>query len=84
MPTDELRLIMQICIERAETEPLIMRVFIYRALAHFCGNEQQSAEFNQIADSLALADAKLGQLSLFWDGDAGTKGAEMGGEHGTN
>lgn len=66
MPTDHQKIIVSICLDRAEQAPVAQRVSIYRALAHFCGDARQSAEFRSIADALESAEKNVQQLSLFW------------------
>lgn len=56
--TKELETVISFCLQHAESSPVLERVFLYRGLAEFCGNERMAAEFCRMADDLMAAEKR--------------------------
>jgi hypothetical protein len=60
----ELQLVIDESMEWAERLPLLRRASLYRALAEFCGDQQEAADFRARAADLESVDRRCKQLQL--------------------
>lgn len=56
--------VLDFCLEHVESAPLSKRVFIYRGLAEFCGDDSLSREFLQLASDLESADRRCKECAF--------------------
>jgi hypothetical protein len=58
----EMQEVLDFCLEHAEAAPICRRVSLYRGLAEFCGDEDESREFLRQAEALERSEARFSEL----------------------
>ncbi|HEV2691413.1 MAG TPA: hypothetical protein VG347_00805 [Verrucomicrobiae bacterium] len=56
MRSDAQRVVMDFCLEHAESAPVQRRIFLYRGLAEICGDMHEQKQLRQMADDLEKAN----------------------------
>ena len=71
--SNELRTVIEFCLEHAEEAPVHRRVSLYRGLAEFCGEPKRAAEFRSLATSLESADHRCREFRFNFTKPEGVK-----------
>ena len=64
MRSEALQTVINFCMTQASNAPVHDRVKLYRGLAEFCGDKQEAANLNAVADDLETADRRSRELAI--------------------
>ena len=67
--TQEIKTVIEFCLDHAPQASLRRQVLLYRGLAEFCGDAEEAAKFRSLAEGLEKADQLCREFAFHWKGD---------------